>query len=336
VELEIIHDQACIADIVTRLEEAGGHVEHEPKLSKAAGSPERTCPPHLSRHSPVGDVIRAALWNGFSRLTDHDWRLRLAMPTPGPHDIHQSRVATRRLRSDLKTFSDLLDPVWVRHMRTDLAWVGSALGDVRDVDVLAEELHDAPPVLRGRLDSQRLASAEAVDAVLSSDRYLTLLDRLEAATIQPPFLSSSVSIHTAGRSILLDLLEARWHSLRRQVQKVHRDASNRRLHRVRIKAKQVRYAAEAAEPVLGKAAARTAAAAKDLQAVLGDHHDAVAAEEWLRAQCATRVTDREEAVSISVAFDAGGLAAEQRQRQNTLRRRWPRQWRTLQKAHRRL
>jgi CHAD domain-containing protein len=38
-----------------------------------------------------------------------------------------------------------------------------------------------------------------------------------------------------------------------------------------------RYAAEAAVPALGRAASRQAAAAKDLQQVLGDHHDSVVA-----------------------------------------------------------
>ncbi len=51
---------------------------------------------------------------------------------------------------------------------------------------------------------------------------------------------------------------ARWHALRRQVRKSGHDPSDERLHRIRIKAKQLRYAAEAATPVMGKAARRTA------------------------------------------------------------------------------
>ena len=49
------------------------------------------------------------------------------------------------------------------------------------------------------------------------------------------------------------------------------------LHEARKAAKRARYAAEAAMPALGGAASRQAAAAKDLQQVLGDHHDSVVA-----------------------------------------------------------
>ncbi len=49
------------------------------------------------------------------------------------------------------------------------------------------------------------------------------------------------------------------------------------LHEARKAAKRARYAAEAAVPALGSAASRQAEAAKDLQQVLGDHHDSVVA-----------------------------------------------------------
>ncbi len=48
-------------------------------------------------------------------------------------------------------------------------------------------------------------------------------------------------------------------------------------HEARKAAKQARYAAEAAVPALGGAASRQGAAAKELQQVLGDHHDSVVA-----------------------------------------------------------
>jgi CHAD domain-containing protein len=49
-------------------------------------------------------------------------------------------------------------------------------------------------------------------------------------------------------------------------------------------AKRARYAAEAAVPAPGSAASRQAAAAKDLQQVLGDHHDSVVARHATRSR----------------------------------------------------
>ena len=53
-----------------------------------------------------------------------------------------------------------------------------------------------------------------------------------------------------------------------------RDAA---IHEARKTAKRARYAAEAAIPALGRTAARQAAQAKELQQLLGDHHDSVVA-----------------------------------------------------------
>ena len=55
------------------------------------------------------------------------------------------------------------------------------------------------------------------------------------------------------------------------------------LHRLRIDAKRVRYAAELAAPVVGKRARQAARALAQVQDVLGDHHDATAAALRLRA-----------------------------------------------------
>ena len=53
-----------------------------------------------------------------------------------------------------------------------------------------------------------------------------------------------------------------------------RDAA---IHEARKTAKRARYAAEAAVPALGSTASRQAARAKELQQLLGDHHDSVVA-----------------------------------------------------------
>ena len=42
--------------------------------------------------------------------------------------IHQSRVAMRRIRSNLRTFRLLLDPAWGTSLRAELGWYGNCLG----------------------------------------------------------------------------------------------------------------------------------------------------------------------------------------------------------------
>jgi hypothetical protein len=77
----------------------------------------------------VGDTIKGSLSAALNRLLDHDYRVRIDFGHAQANDIHQMRVAARRLRSDLRTFGSSLDPVWLDHTVADLrgsgtCWVG--------------------------------------------------------------------------------------------------------------------------------------------------------------------------------------------------------------------
>jgi CHAD domain-containing protein len=211
-------------------------------------------------------------------------------------------VATRRLRADLKTFEPILDPAWCRHTRTELKWLGQVLGRIRDADVLAECFAVELPIpleakgadeLRSRLAAQRRTDSAEMGDVLEGERYLSLLERLHAAAHSPPFSRNRRPFPHSDREMepqaddpavqsVSPLVRSQWKALRRKVRKAGRHPSNKQLHRIRIRAKQLRYASEAATPAIGKSSRRTAQKAEDLQNILGKHHDAVAAEAWLR------------------------------------------------------
>ena len=334
-ELEFRHEGAAVLGAVRhQLHRAGAHAEHRSKLAKALGFPDQLdASPPLGAGATLGDVVRATIAAGLARLLDHDVRLRLDPTDPEPHDIHQARVATRRLRSDLKTLRPVLDPLRVRHTRDELRWLGTVLGDVRDGDVLAALLvPPSDPVddeeaagsaeLRRRLDEQRCRAAETVSGALGEGRYLDLIERLRAAAQRPPFTATAgrwvgASVSAAdlpARRLLPRLVGRQWRVLRRRIRTARRRPTDRRLHRVRIGAKQLRYAAEMAEPVLGRRARRAARAAQRLQTLLGDYHDAVTAEQWLRhaARC----------LSPAGSFVAGELVAHEVALQGRLRQKW--------------
>ena len=180
-----------------------------PKLAVALGlsEPDQRARAALNRRSPLRDVLQFALVEGLEDLLDHDWRLRQAAPHVTPPDVHKARVATRRLRSNLKTLQAVLDPVWTRHVRGDLKWLGSALGDIRDADVLSGHLTAAPAELLALLARDRSAAVQRLLPVLMSERYLNLLDRLHAATRNPPVLSAAdVDASGIGKAQLTDLV----------------------------------------------------------------------------------------------------------------------------------
>ena len=59
-------------------------------------------------------------------------------PSTQTERIHQSRVAMRRIRSNLRTFRLLLDPAWGTSLRAELSWYGNCLGQARDLHIIGE------------------------------------------------------------------------------------------------------------------------------------------------------------------------------------------------------
>src|SRR5262249_22422025 len=133
------------------------------------------------------------------RLAAFDPIVRLDADKVG---VHQSRVAVRRLRSDLRTFRDQLDPEWATPLRDELRWLAGELGGVRDADVMLGRLAAAidrlpeadalevAPVLK-RLSRERTVALAEVHVALNSERYLTLLDRVVEGARAPQFVGDS-------------------------------------------------------------------------------------------------------------------------------------------------
>jgi CHAD domain-containing protein len=82
--------------------------------------------------------------------------------------------------------------------------------------------------------------------------------------------------------LAVELYAPVWKKLRKRVRKAGPLPHDVDLHRIRIKAKNARYAAEALVPVCGVTAAKLAACLEALQTALGTQHDAVHACSELR------------------------------------------------------
>jgi CHAD domain-containing protein len=86
---------------------------------------------------------------------------------------------------------------------------------------------------------------------------------------------------------LVRRVDRRLTSAVRTAEQVTGEAHDEALHEARKLAKRLRYACESVAPVGGKQAVRLAAAATELQEVLGDHQDSVVTREALRQLGAT-------------------------------------------------
>jgi CHAD domain-containing protein len=118
--------------------------------------------------------------------------------------------------------------------------------------------------------------------------------------------------------VLVPLVRRPWRHLRDAVDHLGDDPPDELLHEVRIRAKRLRYAAEAVAGVIGKPARQLASAVAEVQGVLGDMQDAVVAETWLRRQAASGPPGQ--------ALVAGELVTLQRQEQQACRDNWAKPW----------
>jgi CHAD domain-containing protein len=281
-EVELVGgDERTLRKLEKELRKAGASSsEQRPKLFRAlelvpADEPE------AKRGDPPSGVLALALARQARTILIHDPGTRLGSE---PEDLHQMRVATRRLRAFLKVAAPLLDASWSEPLREELSWLGGALGPARDLDVLVANLRDEIEALGDDaasaagiidvLESERASARGAVVEALSSDRYLALLDRLEH--VGSPELSGQ-------ETPLPEIWAHAWKRARTKLERLDAGSTDDELHRARIRLKRVRYAAELAAPELGKAGVRFGKSAARMQDVLGVNQDATVAEERLRA-----------------------------------------------------
>jgi len=300
-----------------------------PRLVRALGAraeaPAEVTVTPLDAEPSVLELIRHAIAASVDRLLRHDAGVRLG---EDPEDVHQFRVAARTLRSNLKTFTPALDREWAGVLRTELGWLGTAAGGLRDLDVfeprlrrLAAELgqDDVPGVgmLYDRLAQQREQARKATLSALRCHRYDSLLEALVAAAAAPALAADAMPSAPAD-ALVRRAARVQVRSLDHVVAKVSDPPTDADLHAVRIQAKRTRYAIEAARPVIGSAAADHAAALADLQDVLGEFHDSTVAVQWLRDAATARP---------ACGLAAGQLVAAEHAEQTRLRALVHRAWR---------
>ena len=155
---------------------------------------------------------------------------------------------------------------------------------------------------------------------MRSPRYTALLDDLVAAANDP---QTTPEASGSAAALLPPLAGGPWRRLRRVVKRLGDDPDDGALHQVRIRAKRARYAAEAVAPVARAAVGRFAEAVAGVQEVLGEHHDSVVAEQWLR---------RGEVAGSTDPLVLGELIGVQRAAAAAARTSWPKAWKAARRA----
>jgi CHAD domain-containing protein len=212
----------------------------------------------------------------------------------------------------------------------DLAWLGRCLGSARDADVLVQRLRESAAQLDDDYGAQRArfiaALHEGLDPkyrsvrrALRSPRYARLLDRLISAASEPKLVADAGQ---PARLLLPRMMRKPWRKMCKAAKRTDTRSPDEQLHELRICARRCRYTVETGLHVLGAPAEKLASKLGRLQQALGEQHDAVVAQEYIK-----RVAAKARATRVGAA-----LLDRERRIDFRCRRAWPKAWAKVRRA----
>lgn len=247
--------------------------------------------PILTREMTAGQAFRAI---GRAALEQIARNGEAICGGAGGEAVHQMRVGARRLRATLKFFRRLADDDRLRAIEADLKWLGAELDPARNLDVFiggvwfraAERCPGAATeAAQGRLEAAREGAFARARTAAASDELRDILlgtmiwfeSGAWTATDAPGARDRDAPVAAfAGEGL---------DRARRKVLKAGRDLedlSPEDRHHLRIRAKELRYAADVLSPLFDahpKRAKRFVSTLKDLLEDLGDLNDIATAGE---------------------------------------------------------
>jgi len=298
-------------------------------------------PTTIDRTSSVGGLAFAALRRHFAEVLAHEPGTRL---DEDPEELHDMRVATRRIRAVMGIFGHAL-PMRAARFRTEFGWLADLLGAVRDLDVQIErtegwslEREASDPevfaVLLRILQERRTEAREALLDGLESSRYVRLIEGFSGFLRRGPLRHLPASVAPA-LTVLPDTVGLQYRKVWKAGRRLEPDSPLPEFHRLRIRCKRLRYTLEAVTDLYGRPARVAIRRLTDLQDLLGEHQDAQVAIERLRSMALAPDSE----LSPATVFAMGQIAERYALRAATLRRALPkplrrldRRWRGLRRA----
>jgi CHAD domain-containing protein len=259
----------------------------------------------------LGELAYAVLRRQLAVLREKEPGTRLG---EDPEELHDMRVATRRLRAALDLFAEVL-PIRSRHFRGELGWLAGVLGAVRDLDVqLQAQAAMVEPGqeelwvdLTALLAREREAARAALLAALDSVRWERLVSGMAAMVRQGP-LRRATATRVAALVAVPDLVCSRHAAVVKAARRAKRSGEAADFHRLRIRCKRLRYSLEFGAELYDERTNRYTRQLAKLQNQLGLMQDAEVA--------ATRLADLATGnanLPASTIFVMGGVAELHRQ-----------------------
>ena len=266
--------------------------------------------PGVEPDDTLSEAGRKVMGYHFAQMVLHEAGTRLGEDI---EELHDMRVATRRMRAAFEVFRDAFEPKAVKSHLKGLRATGRALGRVRDLDVFIEKaqhyLDTLPQEQRSGLEpllvlweNERQNDREKMLEHLNSEDYADFKRKFlkfvstPGAGTRPVFETSPQLVQHIVPALVYTRLAAV-----RAYGPILEAATIAQLHSLRIEFKKLRYTLEFFREVLGAETGELIEEIKNLQDHLGDLNDADVAcsilrkflDQWESRQVYRPISERE-------------------------------------------
>jgi len=232
---------------------------------------------------PIAEAGRKIFARQLRRMLSHEAGSRTGDDI---ESVHQMRVAIRRMRSLFNLIGPHYRRKTVAEYERGLREIARALGAIRDLDVLILDMQvfgaELPPESQDALDSvvatleeRRSASRIRLNKHFDSKRYARFVRRFRRLTKRAGRGARKVKQEETPHQLrhVLPLLLHAGLARVKAYDAVLPAADDATLHALRVEYKQLRYALEFFQPILGSSSATFLAQVKAMQEILGRIND---------------------------------------------------------------
>ena len=232
---------------------------------------------------PMAEAGRLIFARQLRRMKSHEQGSRSG---ENIESVHQMRVAIRRMRSLFNLIGAHYRRKTVAEFERGLREIARALGAIRDLDVLILDLQefqatlppesqDALASVIALLDERRSACRLRLIRLFDSKRYARFLRRFQRLTKRSGRGARRVKREESPHQVrhVLPLLLYERLARVKAYESVLPATDDTVLHALRVEYKQLRYALEFFQPILGTSAGRFLKQVKAMQEILGRIND---------------------------------------------------------------
>lgn len=264
--------------------------------------PVKSRPIKLKRKATVAEAIPAIIRDCMAHMLANQ---PAVLDGSNPEGVHQMRVGLRRLRAILGLVRPLLSEDVDEYLRGELRWLQQQLGPARDWDVFIAETLERIAAHRGaanglghtlRLADEARSEAYArARAAVVDPRFTAILLRAEVWLDRGLWMRTDKRARKTLKKPITKFARTALKDRERKLRKLGERAaklSEADLHRLRIRAKNLRYAAEFFQNLFRKKRALPyIESLREIQDVLGTLNDAVVGHDMM-AELASRAADK--------------------------------------------